>query len=84
MRDDDVLGHDRVGSGPLAVVVLNDWMYDTSTWDGARAYLDCERFSWAFADLRGYGCAKKSFMRLFAMPRCNLASSLSETTDSRE
>jgi pimeloyl-ACP methyl ester carboxylesterase len=51
----DGLGHERVGSGPHATLVLNDWMADTSTWDGARAYLDGERFSWVFADLRGYG-----------------------------
>jgi 3-oxoadipate enol-lactonase len=55
MHDGDVLGHDRVGCGPRAVIVLHDWMCDTSTWDGARAYLDGERFSWAFTDLRGYG-----------------------------
>jgi pimeloyl-ACP methyl ester carboxylesterase len=54
-RDEQALGHERVGTGPRAVVVLNDWMCDTSTWDGARAYLDRERFSWAFVDLRGYG-----------------------------
>ena len=50
-----VLDHELVGSGPLPVVVLNDWLCDTSTWDGARAYLDLERFTWAFCDLRGYG-----------------------------
>jgi pimeloyl-ACP methyl ester carboxylesterase len=52
----DVLGHARVGSGARAVIVLNDWMSDvSSSWDAALAYLDRERFSWAFADLRGYG-----------------------------
>lgn len=51
----DPLGHELVGSGPIAVVVLNDWMSDTSTWDGARLYLDGARFTWVFADLRGYG-----------------------------
>jgi 3-oxoadipate enol-lactonase len=50
-----MIGHDKVGSGTLGVIVLNDWMCDTSTWDGARAYLDEDRFTWAFADLRGYG-----------------------------
>jgi pimeloyl-ACP methyl ester carboxylesterase len=49
------LGHELFGSGPLPVVVLNDWLCDTSTWDGARPYLDGERFTWTFADLRGYG-----------------------------
>ena len=45
MSEGDVLGYDRAGSGPRRVMVLNDWMCDTSTWDGARAYLDGERFS---------------------------------------
>ena len=50
-----MMGHEAVGSGPRAVVVLNDWICDTSTWDGARPYLDVETFTWLFADLRGYG-----------------------------
>jgi pimeloyl-ACP methyl ester carboxylesterase len=50
-----MMGNDKVGRGARAVVVLNDWIGDTSTWDGARAYLDGERYTWAFADLRGYG-----------------------------
>lgn len=44
-----------MGTGPKRVVVLNDWIADTSTWDGARVYLDLERFTWVFADVRGYG-----------------------------
>ena len=54
-RTHDPLGHELVGSGPRGVVVMNDWLCDTSTWDGARAYLDRARFTFAFADLRGYG-----------------------------
>jgi pimeloyl-ACP methyl ester carboxylesterase len=50
-----MLGHETLGSGSTHAVVLNDWMCDTSTWEGARAYLDGVRFTWAFADLRGYG-----------------------------
>jgi 3-oxoadipate enol-lactonase len=50
-----MIGHDQVGSGPNRIIVLNDWMCDTSTWDGARPYLDRGTFTWAFADLRGYG-----------------------------
>jgi pimeloyl-ACP methyl ester carboxylesterase len=49
------LGHELVGSGPSHVVILNDWLCDTSTWDSARSYLDSSRFTFAFADLRGYG-----------------------------
>ncbi len=56
MNDTDgPLGHTIVGGGPRRVVVLNDWLCDTSTWDAAEPYLDRERFTWAFTDLRGYG-----------------------------
>jgi pimeloyl-ACP methyl ester carboxylesterase len=34
---------------------MNDWLCDTSTWDVARTFLDGARFTYAFADLRGYG-----------------------------
>lgn len=55
VRDPDLIGHELVGTGSIRVVVMNDWLCDTSTWDGARAYLDTNRFTYAFADLRGYG-----------------------------
>jgi pimeloyl-ACP methyl ester carboxylesterase len=54
-RTEEPIGHEVVGSGPVRVVIMNDWLCDTSTWDGARAYLDGTRFTFAFADLRGYG-----------------------------
>ena len=50
-----MLGHDSIGDGGTAVIVLNDWMGDTSTWDGVRPYLDTSALRWIFADLRGYG-----------------------------
>jgi 3-oxoadipate enol-lactonase len=50
-----VIGHEKLGSGPRAVLILHDWLCDTSTWDGARDYLDPIAFTWVFADLRGYG-----------------------------
>jgi pimeloyl-ACP methyl ester carboxylesterase len=52
------LGHELIGTGPTRVVIMNDWLCDTSTWDGPRAYLDGERFTYALADLRGYGRSK--------------------------
>jgi pimeloyl-ACP methyl ester carboxylesterase len=55
MTERDTIGYDAAGSGPHNVVVLNDWLCDTSTWDPARPYLDTDRFTWVFADLRGYG-----------------------------
>ena len=50
-----MLGHDTLGGGAHTVIVLNDWLGDTSIWDEARVYLDVDRFTWVFADLRGYG-----------------------------
>lgn len=50
-----MIGHERFGSGRRTVIVLNDLLSDTSSWDGVRPYLDTERFTWVFADLRGYG-----------------------------
>jgi len=50
-----VLGHELFGGGSTRVVIMNDWLCDTSTWDGARAFLDTARFTFAFVDLRGYG-----------------------------
>jgi pimeloyl-ACP methyl ester carboxylesterase len=51
-----MIGHEIVGSGEQHVLVLNDWLSDTqSGWAAARPYLDDARFTWAFADLRGYG-----------------------------
>jgi 3-oxoadipate enol-lactonase len=53
-----MLGHEPWGNGAIDVIVLHDWMGDTSTWSSARGYLDLDRFSWHFADLRGYGKSK--------------------------
>ena len=53
--DAEPIGHELVGSGPARVVIMNDWLCDTSTWDAARTFIDCDRFTFAFADLRGYG-----------------------------
>jgi 3-oxoadipate enol-lactonase len=50
-----MLGYDVFGAGSRGVIVLNDWVSDTSSWDGARPYLDRGRYRWVFADLRGYG-----------------------------
>lgn len=50
-----VIGHDVVGEGPIRIVLLHDWISDTTSWNMCRPLLDGERFSWAFVDLRGYG-----------------------------
>ena len=54
----ETLGHELMGEGSARVVVMNDWLCDTCTWDNARPLLDGQRFTFAFADLRGYGRSK--------------------------
>jgi pimeloyl-ACP methyl ester carboxylesterase len=49
------LGYEVLGGGPQRVIVMNDWVSDTSSWQPVRPYLDAQRQSWALVDLRGYG-----------------------------
>jgi 3-oxoadipate enol-lactonase len=74
------IGHELVGAGPMPVVILNDWLCDTSTWDGARPYLDGARFTYAFADLRGYG---RSLGRSGAFTVAEGATDVLELADAR-
>ena len=39
----------------MRVLVLHDWFCDHSSWEAAFPYLTPERFTYVFADLRGYG-----------------------------
>jgi pimeloyl-ACP methyl ester carboxylesterase len=55
-----MLGCQQLGSGEIKVIVLNDWICDTSSWDAAQPYLDRTRFTWLLTDLRGYGRSKAS------------------------
>ncbi|HYH23398.1 MAG TPA: alpha/beta hydrolase [Azospirillum sp.] len=50
-----VLGHAVQGGGAEPAIVLHEWLGDSANWDLMRPYLDGERFTWVFADLRGYG-----------------------------
>lgn len=50
--------HELIGNGPHRVIIVNDWSQDTSSNDPIRPYLNQDEFSFAFADLRGYGRSK--------------------------
>ena len=50
-----VLAHEVHGSGTVPVVVLHGWFADRATFRAIRPYLDGDTFTYAFADLRGYG-----------------------------
>ena len=50
-----MLGHRRFGEGASRALVFNDWLSDTSSWDGALPLLEASSVSWCLTDLRGYG-----------------------------
>ena len=52
------LGHELIGDGPEPVIVLHDWMGDHRNYDPMVPYLDHCQFTYAFADLRGYGLSR--------------------------
>jgi pimeloyl-ACP methyl ester carboxylesterase len=51
------LGHSIHGTGPENVIVLHDWLGSSATWDPILPYLDADRFTFVFADVRGYGAS---------------------------
>jgi len=53
------LGFASLGNGPVRVMVLHDWFCDHSSWDAALPYLTPDRFTYVFADLRGYGASRE-------------------------
>ena len=53
------IGFTQYGDGPIRVLVLHDWFCDHSSWEGALPYLTPGRFTYAFADLRGYGASRE-------------------------
>lgn len=54
-----VLGHTLVGHGKSKVIVSHDWLSDCSGYESMMPYLDTDQFTFAFADLRGYGKSRK-------------------------
>lgn len=54
-RPSPVLGHGVHGQGREKVLVLHDWMGDSANYLPLIPYLDFEHFTYAFADVRGYG-----------------------------
>ena len=57
-QDAPILGHQLYGTGPEKVVALHNWMGDASSFDALRSWIDGDAFTFAFADVRGYGASK--------------------------
>ncbi|MGE0559925.1 MAG: alpha/beta fold hydrolase [Burkholderiales bacterium] len=54
-----LLAHDIHGNGPEKVLVLHSWMGDARSFDSLKPFLDTDNFTYAFADLRGYGRSRQ-------------------------
>ena len=50
-----ILGHELYGKGAHGVIVMHDFYGCRDTWLHARTYFDTSHFSYAFAEVRGYG-----------------------------
>ena len=44
-----------LGSGKEKVLVMHNWFCDSSSYDPMLPYIDTEKFTYVFVDLRGYG-----------------------------
>lgn len=47
--------HKQIGDGPLKVAVIHGWFGDHRAFETMFDFLDVERFTYAFVDIRGYG-----------------------------
>lgn len=53
-----VLGHELHGHGDEGVIVLHDFYGCRDTWAFARNFFDTRNFTFAFAEVRGYGASR--------------------------
>ena len=50
-----IIGHEIYGHGAEGVIVMHDFYGCRDTWAFARQFFDIARFTYAFAEIRGYG-----------------------------
>lgn len=53
-----MLSSECIGNGPEKVIVLHGWFGDHQVYQPLFPYLDGERYSYVFVDVRGYGLSK--------------------------
>jgi 3-oxoadipate enol-lactonase len=53
------IGYTRLGHGDESVLMLHDWSCDHTTYDPVTPFLDGARYTYVFADLRGYGLSRQ-------------------------
>lgn len=55
----DYIAHKQVGSGKEKVLVMHHWMGDKASYDPMIPFLDTDKYTYVFVDLRGYGGSKE-------------------------
>lgn len=51
------IAYKQIGSGKEKVLVMHNWMGDSSSYDSMITYLNIDAYTYVFVDLRGYGCS---------------------------
>lgn len=55
MKSNQLLGHRVYGNGAEKVLVFHDWMGDATNYESLMPYLDPQKYTYVFLDMRGYG-----------------------------
>jgi pimeloyl-ACP methyl ester carboxylesterase len=53
------IAHKQIGSGKEKVLVMHNWMGDSTSYDSTLPYLNTDEYTYVFIDLRGYGRSKE-------------------------
>lgn len=53
------IGHKKIGSGKERVLVMHNWLGDSTSYDSMLPYLNTDDYTYVFVDLRGYGNSKE-------------------------
>lgn len=55
----DLIAYKQIGSGPEKVLVMHNWMGNSTSYDSMLPYLNTNDYTYVFVDLRGYGRSKE-------------------------
>ena len=55
----EYIAHKQIGLGKEKVLVMHNWMGDSTSYDSMLPYLNTDDYTYVFVDLRGYGCSKE-------------------------
>ena len=55
----ECIAYTEIGSGKEKVLVMHNWMGDSTSYNSILPYLNTDKYTYVFTDLRGYGCSKE-------------------------